>query len=92
VNVRYGFPAAAATFDAALTTETAQDISGATTAHVTTLATFPASGSLSSAPVAGSSVFVELQRDGNHANDNCAQVMEIPVGSVKLRVDVKVKN
>jgi hypothetical protein len=91
VNVRYQF-FGAESFDAALTAETAQDIVGSTTANVSVLGTFPSSGSLASAPAAGEVVYVEIQGDRNHANDNCAQVMQIPVGSVKLRVDVKVKN
>lgn len=91
-NIRYRFNGATGNLDTALTAETEQSIAGATTAHVVTRATFPASGSLSSAPAAGNLAVVEIQNNGASASDTCEQSKEIPVGSVKLRVDVKVKN
>jgi len=90
VNVRYRFWGATTT-DSAFTAESAQDISGSTTAHSVTRATFPASGSLANAPAAGNNIAVEIQRDGNHANDSCAQTMETLPFSVVLRADLKVK-
>jgi hypothetical protein len=91
LNIRYRFWGAT-TSDTAWTAETAQDIAGSTTAHSVTRGTFPSSGSLANAPAAGDNVGLEIQRDGAHANDSCAQVLELLPGSVKLRVNVKVKN
>jgi hypothetical protein len=91
VNIRYRFWGAT-TSDTAWTVETEQSIAGSTTAHSLTRATFPSSGSLANAPAAGDNVGIEIQRDGADASDTCAQVMELLPGSVKLRVDVKVKN
>lgn len=91
LNISYRFNDAAENMNTAPTTETAQAISGATTAHVTTRATFPSAGSLASAPAAGEIGFIRVIRDGDDAtNDTCQQILEIPLASLKLRVTVKV--
>jgi len=91
-NVRYLFVSNTGSQDAAMTAETEQSIPGSTTAHTGTLATFPSSGSLSSAPTAGYGVQVEIKRVGTSGSDNCEQTAEVRPNSVVLRVDVKVKN
>ena len=91
LNVRYRFFGDGTGPDTALTAEAELSAAGATTAHLATRRTIPASGSLSSAPSAGNNIIVEIQRNGASASDTCEQTMEIYPKSVVLRVDTKVK-
>ncbi len=91
VNVKYLFYASGGQPNAAHTTETAQDIVGATTAFDQTAALFPATGSLASAPAASNFWVLEITRDSNHANDTCAQKMLISPESVRIVYDRVVK-
>lgn len=87
-NVRSRANGSSGNYDTALTAETEQSIAGATTAHVVTRATF----TLTNQPAAGDYFIAEIQNNGASGSDTCEQIKEIPVGSVKLRVVVKVKN